>query len=336
MEAIAIIGWVLILIYIKRKNNIEKKQKSRLDNEKAIKKRLDDVKKKRLDELNNETITIVYESVNENGKPTAIAKRADNTFVTIERENKRFEVSEKIRLAKNILNQWNWYNEETYQIKLDTKRRQDTERKEQEDKLKQQSEFLNNFKIKYIYHITHKSNLENILQNGLLSHNQARKSKLTKVDIADNQVNDRRSRKEPIYNRSIHDYVPLYFNPRNPMLFKRSDFQNDIIILAIDRNLIYQKDTVFSDGNAAANATSFFVNPEDLIKLNWNCINNKYWDDFNDGKRIICSEVLVFPNIPTTSIKIIYCNNLQTHDFIYRTFTDQYDIDVSLNTKLYF
>src|SRR5690625_285750 len=80
---------------------------------------------------------------------------------------------------------------------------------------------LDEFNIDYLYHITHKDNLNNILQNGLESHNVARERHMIKVDIADNVVNDRRKRKELIYNRSLHDYVPLYFNPKNPMLYKR-------------------------------------------------------------------------------------------------------------------
>ncbi len=98
----------------------------------------------------------------------------------------------------------------------------------------EQRQKLEKYKINYLYHMTHKDNLENILRYGLKSHNEAKKENLNKVDISDNQVNDRRSRKEPIFNRSIHDYVPLYFNPKNPMLFVRKGLQNDIVILATE------------------------------------------------------------------------------------------------------
>lgn len=152
MTEIVIIGIVLFVIFLIRQNYLENKrqeelrQKRLLDEQKrkqeeerkrkldiaaAEKKRKDDAEKRRLDELNNETITIVYESVNETGKPIAIAKRANNTFASIERENQRFVISEQIRLAKATLNQWNWYNEITYQNILATKRRQDAARQQQ-------------------------------------------------------------------------------------------------------------------------------------------------------------------------------------------------------------
>src|SRR5690606_33020996 len=172
--------------------------------------------------------------------------------------------------------------------------------------------------------------------NGLKTHNQARTNHLTKVDIADNQVNDRRSRLEPIYNRSIHDYVPLYFNPRNPMLFRRNNIQNDIVILAIDRNILYQENVLFTDGNAAANATSFYNNPEELNNLSWSCINAEYWNDIVDGKRLKCSEVLVFPNIQTNAIKKIFCNNEQTRIFITSKLNNFPNIEAEINSNLYF
>jgi hypothetical protein len=319
-----------------QKRKREEEQKRRIVLAEAERKRKEEEERKRFDELNNETIIVVYESVNEIGKPIAIAKRANNTFASIERENQRFEISEQIRLAKTTINQWNWYNERTYQNVLAIKHREDAAHQQQKERLIQPSQYLESFRIEYLYHMTHKNNLLNILQNGLLSHNQARNGRLTQVDIADNQVNDRRSRNEPIYQKSIHDYVPLYFNAKNPMLYRRRNIQNDIIILAIDRNLLYKPNTVFTDGNAAADATSFYSNPDDLKSLNWACINANYWNGIVDGKRIRCSEVLVYPSIPTTAIKKIFCNNRQTKQFVESSLTNRTAISVEIKSNLYF
>lgn len=80
-------------------------------------------------------------------------------------------------------------------------------------KIKRTSEaetLLNDLGIQFLYHMTHKSNLENILRNGLLSHTKAYSKGLTKTDISDERVNRRRS--------TVHNYVPFYFNPKNPMV----------------------------------------------------------------------------------------------------------------------
>ncbi|SBV95876.1 conserved hypothetical protein [uncultured Dysgonomonas sp.] len=290
-------------------------------------------RQKEINELNNETIIVVYENVNDNNKPIAIVKRINNTYASVERPNKRFEVYEEIRITKETINKWHWYDETEYQRQLILKQKIDIDRKRT---IEEQNLYFKQFGIDYLFHMTHKDNLQNILQNGLKSHNYARKNNLTRVDIADNQVNDRRSRFEPIYDRSIHDYVPLYFNPKNPMLFRRSNIQNDIIILAIDRNLLLQENVVFTNGNAASKATSFYKKIEDLDKLNWNCINAEYWNDIEDGKRIRCSETLVYPNIPVTAIQKIYCNNELTKQYIISLLNNFPNIKTEINSNLYF
>jgi tetratricopeptide (TPR) repeat protein len=196
-------------------------------------------------------------------------------------------------------------------------------------KAKQTTEFetqLNDFGIQYLYHMTHKSNLENILQNGLLSHNTAHSRGLTKTDISDERVNRRRDR--------VHNFVPFYFNPKNPMLYKRKNIQSEIIILCVDRNLL-QANLKFTDGNAASSSTKFYSNIKDLEKLNWSIINSEYWSDFIDGKRIRCSEILIPNEVKTGSIKKIFCFNSETEDYV-KNKVGGFEIAVTVNQAFYF
>ncbi|MDQ1139521.1 DarT ssDNA thymidine ADP-ribosyltransferase family protein [Pedobacter agri] len=196
-------------------------------------------------------------------------------------------------------------------------------------KTEQTTEFetlLNDFGIQYLYHMTHKSNLENIMQNGLLSHNTAHKRGLTKTDISDERVNRRRDR--------VHNFVPFYFNPKNPMLYKRKNIQSEIIILCVDRNLL-QTSLKFTDGNAASSSTKFYSNIKDLEKLNWSIINSEYWSDFIDGKRIRCSEILIPNEVMTSSIKRIYCCNSETEDYV-KNKVGNFEIAVTVNQEFYF
>lgn len=196
-------------------------------------------------------------------------------------------------------------------------------------KAKKTTEFetlLNDFGIQYLYHMTHKSNLENILQNGLLSHNTAHSRGLTKTDISDERVNRRRN--------AVHEFVPFYFNPKNPMLYKRKNMQSEIIILCIDRNLL-QTDLKFTDGNAASSSTKFYSNTKDLEKLNWSIINSEYWSDFIDGKRIRCSEILIPKEVKTSSIKKIFCFNSATEDYV-KNKVEGFEITATVNHDFYF
>lgn len=204
--------------------------------------------------------------------------------------------------------------------------------------LKKQIDFdsLNKYGVKYLYHITHISNLDNINKYGLLSHNNAHNRKLVNEDISDSIVNNRRNRKEPIYGKSLHDYVPFYFNPKNPMLYKRLlTMENEIVIMRINLNSIYNKKFLFTDGNAASKKSTIFSRLENLEKLDWACINAGYWDDYPDGKRKKCSEILIYDLVEVNYIDSICFNNHLTKGKISELFKET-EIDLKIDSGLFF
>ena len=113
--------------------------------------------------------------------------------------------------------------------------------------------------IDYLYHMTYIDNLDSIIKNGLLSHNEAYGQGLIETDISDPDVQDIRANiADPFYDISLHDYVSLYFSPRNPMMSRRREIQEDIVILGLDPQLLSEPDILFTDGNAAAIETCFY------------------------------------------------------------------------------
>lgn len=164
------------------------------------------------------------------------------------------------------------------------------------------------YKIDYFYHMTHRKNLSNILKNGLLSHGNRFVSK----HIDNEAVNSRRDRLDPVYGLNLHSYVPFYFNHRNPMLYVQKEKQDKIVILGFSNELIFERNIVFTDGNAAVNTTKFFSDINDLYKLNWSCINGTYWSDHEDGKREIMSELLVPGLVSISELRIVFCKNIKT------------------------
>lgn len=73
--------------------------------------------------------------------------------------------------------------------------------------------FIRKYGINYLYHMTHIDNLESIFKYGLLSHNEAHRRGLVKVDISMQAAQE--------WRKKVHNYVPFYFSPRNTMLYKR-------------------------------------------------------------------------------------------------------------------
>lgn len=358
---IILVVLLLVVIFIVRQNNLEKKkqeeliQKRLLEEQKKIEEQEEarrrqrafdeaeqkekqeaELKRLKEEEQKYEIVDVVFATVKESGKPTAILKRSNNTYSFVERPSNPFILDSKLKLTTETIERLKWISEDEYK-RHEEKEKQEAERLiQKQEEIQRQSDFLNHFGINYLFHMTHKNNLENILQNGLQSHNFARNNQLTQVDIADDRVNVRRYRNEPIYNRSIHDYVPLYFNPKNPMLYVRRGMQNDIIVIAVDRMMLYNENSLFTDGNAASDHTSFFNDTENLNNLNWQCINAAYWTDINDGRRIRCSEILVYSSISTGFIQKIFCNNPETMQFIETKITNYPSIVAEINTNLYF
>jgi len=191
---------------------------------------------------------------------------------------------------------------------------------------------LKQYNINYIYHMTHVNNLQNILQYGLLSHN----NNVVTNKIDNPAVNSRRNFNDPIYNKNVHSYVPFYFNPKNAMLYVNKENQGNLIILVFDANLIYEKGSLFTDGNASVNGTKFYNDINNLDKLDWNCINAKTWYNFPDGKRTKMSEVLVPNKVNINKLKKIYCINNHIKNYIDNIMNNYPNIKVEINTEIFF
>lgn len=170
---------------------------------------------------------------------------------------------------------------------------------------------LADFRINYLYYLLPVDNMESVCRNGLLSHNNAHQRGLVRRDIADPRVNSLRANKDAL-GVPLHDYVPLYFTPKNPMLYRRREIQEDIAILCLDKDLLFREGVIFSDGNAASNRTRFFDDIQYLSILDWSCIRAVRWYGFPDGRRKRCAEVLVPNGIPFTDIQRIIVRNQQT------------------------
>ncbi|SHO80481.1 ADP-ribose 1''-phosphate phophatase related protein [hydrothermal vent metagenome] len=212
---------------------------------------------------------------------------------------------------------------------------------DKEDKLK----ILKKLNIKYIYHITHLDNLDNILEYGLYPHG----NKYQKKDISNNEVNDRRVKKESIYNKSIHSYVPFYFNPRNAMLYRNQRyFGNDIIILGYDNSIACKNGTIFTTRNASSDKVEFTNNIFNIFKFKWKDIFAKRWTkkfEFEDAsykfisndtiKQRMMAEVLIENRVKNKNINVIFTQDSKTAKFIVTNFRVD-NIEVVVNQSLFF
>ena len=192
---------------------------------------------------------------------------------------------------------------------------------------------LDQYDINYIFHMTHIDNLKGLLTKGIFAHCNT----LVQTKIDNEMVNNRRNVVEPIYGKKINFYVPFYFNPKNAMLYTNKDREDDIIFLVVDRRLIFQNKSLFTDGNAASNSTKFYDNLGSLKELDWGCLGSEYWNDYDDGKRKKMAEVLIPKKVESSSIMKIYCKTYAIKNIVDKIVSEcNHNAHVEIHDTFYF
>jgi len=163
-----------------------------------------------------------------------------------------------------------------------------------------------------LYHFTHVNNLRGICEHGLLSQREMAQRGLRAIDISDPDVQRWRDREEPVFGCPIHEYVPLYLNPKNAMLYKRRELRMDLVILAVPLAKVQKHVYIFTDGNAASGSTVFSLDIA-ASKTSDAVLKAVYWSELPDGKRRRCAEVLVHGQVPVTDIAHAYCRCKTTY-----------------------
>ena len=193
--------------------------------------------------------------------------------------------------------------------------------------------------IETIDHMTHIDNLETILAHGLYAHSNPYKQ----TDISNKEVNDRRSKLEPVYHKSIHDYVPFYFNARNAMLYRNQcHFGEDIIILGFEQDIILEENVLFTNNNASSGSASFTSDASELLDstfIDWDIVFSNRW--VHGGERdtatmqMMMAEVLIPKHVKSSKIQVIYCQSSSIKDKIEHNF-ELNGIKVVVDTNVFF
>lgn len=181
-----------------------------------------------------------------------------------------------------------------------------------------------------LYHITHINNLPNVIEYGLLSKNEKDRIGIVHKDIAHESIQDRRSTMEvPCGDGGVvHDYIPLYFCKRSPMLYvvnKQYSNEKNIIYLEFPIHILETYNGVFINFSANASTTpDFFDNPFALHILNWPAIDTYYWSKSDDPsgntKKEKQAEALFYKPLPLNQLKKIVVYDEQCKQKVERIF----------------
>jgi len=172
--------------------------------------------------------------------------------------------------------------------------------------------------IKELYYITHVDNVPSILERGILSHGVIEEQKIPFTPVYDAQiVTKRRGIKTPD-GRSLWSFANLYFQPRNPMLyrvvfFSQSADKNSIAVLGVQMSVLNRPDIFIATGNAASSLSEILPAQEGkrIIPQIREEIDKEWWTEEDGSKRKIMAECLVPGVIPPDFIREIY---VASHD----------------------
>lgn len=170
----------------------------------------------------------------------------------------------------------------------------------------------------WVLHFTHLNNLPSIVAAGALSCDRQARQGPMHTEVGDTSIKEARRQRVVTVGPggTVGDYVPLYFAPRSPMMFRIACDCRDAApgrYLGGDRPLIYLAARVravadsglawvATDGNARAKITRFsscLAEVEEMI--DWELMRQKMWNsnlDDPDRERRRAAELLVHRQAP--------------------------------------
>ena len=262
-------------------------------------------------------------------KLTSLIRLFKNIFSVIDKASYTIQEKDLLKYEGLIMD----INQKMNQFLLSSDNKQLIERRE-----KLTSNVIKNLPHKGFYHMTHFDNLEGILLNGLMSHKRVYSNKMIRIDISNQSIQNERNRLESVFGRNIQDYVPLYINPQNPMMDSErvKSYSSNILLLEIIPHILVQnKNTLFSDGNAAQHQTNFYHNQNEMENINWQLLQEGNWIKGTESQRVMCSEVLVPERVEVFYINRIILRDTFILENVMRLFPNHKGIEIEINDEYF-
>lgn len=164
--------------------------------------------------------------------------------------------------------------------------------------------------IKSLYYITHIDNLPSILRYGILSHRLVQERKILYTPIYDDAIVSNRQKRVAPDGRSLWEFANVYFQPRNPMLYRvlHEKDATCIVVIGVKPQVLSNSSAFIALGNAASGATEILPSAEGQKRISeiWDTINSEGWNPVDGSKRKIMAECLVPDAIAPGNIHTIF------------------------------
>ncbi len=204
----------------------------------------------------------------------------------------------------------------------------------------------------FLFRITHKANLDFILESGKLTCPSHINADPKYKGIGDSTLIGSRSSKqiniEP--NGNFTDYVAFYFGVRSPMLYaiqkgfndvtKRSPQEIIYLVTTFEKIKENECQYVFTDGHGYHSMSQFFNDENSLEEVDWDTVNLFRWNDTDDDpdrKRRKQAEFLVFKELPLTALTaVVVYNEVVKNEILTKFAGHDFTCNVIVKPKWYY
>lgn len=165
-------------------------------------------------------------------------------------------------------------------------------------------------KVESLYYITHVANLPSIFERGILSHAKVEELKVAFTPIYDRGIVSMRGQKITPDGESLWEYANLYFQPRNPMMYRivHEQEKNNLAVVGVSPQVLNEPMALITDGNAANAPTQFYNVSEGrkALQAQRQILQRDWWNDDDGSKRKIMAECLVPGVVKPELVHTIY------------------------------
>jgi hypothetical protein len=157
--------------------------------------------------------------------------------------------------------------------------------------------------------MTHIKNLAGIVQEGAIRAYNFMRGRSYRNLSNDDVQQGRAGITVPASGRPLHDYTPLYFGFKTPMVAWNQAHNEELIFLRFSLNILAEDGVIITDGNARSTGTQFrrFQSLDDLSILDVRAVNSVRYASDSEMKRKKQAEILFPDAISFSNVLDIIC-----------------------------
>lgn len=196
----------------------------------------------------------------------------------------------------------------------------------------------------FIFRITHLENVPWILRNGIDCRNSSDRDPNFRSIGDPDLIQKRSSRSVPVgRGGTLSDYVPFYFTPYSPMLYKlktghrvQAVSMSEIVILVSSLPKLIETKTqfVYTDRHAYLQTAAYLTELDELDRIDWKLLESRDFQrdpDRPDKVERYQAEALVYRHVPVLALLGIACYDSRSQERLARM---QANAGVSLKTLI--